>query len=565
MMKRIYICLLMLIVLSTATFAQKKGSPEYNAQLRATIIAMDSVLKYSTKTPPDILMKFADEQCAKFKNDPEVMDLIAEAFYLHGSEVYGNRRYDALKKMHPEYTQVYITEARLLHTKSWYEDAEGLHFNEELMRAAKQKIDSAKIVMPQSEEPYMVWIKRQAPYRGLAKLPSDLTLEHEIDELYKKFPKYPAYLETAVYFDEIEAKKDKNRKLDAAEFYNKAGEKGEMTAQRWTNYAVDCYYFSQSFENDKRFEKELGIKVTERGLKQFPNHPPLLRAKLWNEGKFGKWNDLFETSKLFFQYADTLKPSYLDYMWIAQAYENTKNYAEAINFLDKELELVKDTTERLNAMLNKVSCYNKMTPSQFEPAVNTFADYERLKKASGKSLEFYDYQFLVNAYLYQTSDSTIPASQRIRYFQIADSLCDVGAKATPMYAVLIAEMRLETILMNRYRLEYGKFSGDQAAFPEFRVAAERLYMAVQQQDSPMKDMDYYRMMKGYYWALIHFLFAKDEENQYAIAAKMTSLDMPSEMELTSLSASRKQDYQDWVNQAQDIYNSTYKKYGKKRK
>ena len=45
MMKRIYICLLMLMVLSTATFAQKKGSPEYNAQLRATVIAIDSVLR----------------------------------------------------------------------------------------------------------------------------------------------------------------------------------------------------------------------------------------------------------------------------------------------------------------------------------------------------------------------------------------------------------------------------------------------------------------------------------------------------------------------------------------
>ena len=559
MKRRIYTCLLMLLMLSTAAFAQKKGTPEYNAQLRATIVAMDSVLKNSTKTPPDVLMKFADEQCAKFKNDPIVMDSIAEAFYrFYNNEIYGERRYSELKRLHPEYTNVYLTEARLFHSMAWYEDAEGWHCKSNLLEKTKTKIDSAKIFMPANAEPYMLWVRLQSKFRH-TKLPDyePPTIDSELAELKKKLPAYPAYLETARYYEEILAKRDKNWLLDAAEFYEKAGENGEMTAPFWVNYSLMCYTYYNNFE------PEHGIKIAQKGLQQFPNYPRLLRAKFWNEGRFEKWNDVFETSKLFFQYADTLKPSYIDYKWIAQAYENTKNYAEAIEYYDKELKLVNDTTERLTALLGKVNCYNRMTPSQFEPAVKTFAEYESLKKVSGKVMEFYDYQFLVNAYLYQTNDSTVPAAERIRYFHIADSLCDLGAKASPIYASLISEMRLETILMNRYRLEFGKFSGDQAALPEFHDAAERLYKATLEQQPPLKDIDYYRMMKGYHWALVHFIFADDKPKIYEMASRMTSLDMPSEMELVTLSAGRKKDYRDWVDEAQELYNTYHKQFGKK--
>ena len=565
MMKRIYICLLMLMVLSTATFAQKKGSPEYNAQLKATIIAMDSVLKYSTKTPPDILMKFADEQCAKFKNDPEVMDLIAEAFYLYGSEVYGSRRYDALKKMHPEYTQVYITEARLLHSKSWYEDAEGLHFKEELMRAAKQKIDSAKIVMPQSEDPYMVWIKRQAPYRAV-KLPSDLTLDHELEELHKKFPTYQCYLEVARYYGETLLKKKglsqddmTNYLVYSAEFYDKAGTNGEMTAPYWQNYA--WLHYAYNLDEDQT----VGVKVAERGLKQYPNYPGLLRMKMWNEGKAKKWNDVFETSKLFFQYADTLKPSYVDYMWLAQAYKNTGNYTEAINFLDKELELVKDTTKRLDAILDKVRCYNYMKPSQFDASIKTFADYEQLKRSLNRQMGYIDYQHLIKAYEGQAKDSTISKEERIKYYLKLDSVCQLSIEASPQYAPMLNYRRFSRFLFDRYRLEYGAMGHEQATYPEFLEAAMRLSQSVLDKETPLEDMDYFYLMEGYYWTLIHYIDTKDAVNQYEVAAKMVSVDMPSSMELTTLNSDLKEIYDGYVDAAQDTYKELHKLYGKKRK
>ncbi|MBP3789950.1 MAG: hypothetical protein J6I52_10080 [Prevotella sp.] len=565
MKRRIYTCLLMLVMLSTAAFAQKKGTPEYNAQLRATIVAMDSVLKYSTKIPPEILMKFADEQCAKFKNDPEVMDLIAEAFYLHYIEVFGGRRYDALKKMHPEYTQVYITEARLLHAKSWYEDAEGLHFNEELMRAAKSKIDSAKIMMPQSEDPYMVWIKRQAPYRAV-KLPSDLTLDHELEELHKKFPAYQCYLEVARYYGETLLKKKglsqddmTNYLVYSAEFYDKAGTNGEMTAQYWQNYA--WLHYAYNLDEDQT----VGVKVAERGLKQYPNYPGLLRMKMWNEGKAKKWNDVFETSKLFFQYADTLKPSYVDYMWLAQAYKNTENYTEAINFLDKELELVKDTTKRLDAILDKVRCYNYMKPSQFDASIKTFADYEQLKRSLNRKMDYIDYQHLVTAYEGQAKDSTFSKEERVKFYLKADSVCQLSVDSSPEYAVMLNYRRFRYFLFDRYRIEYGIMGHDQVVFPEFLEAATRLTQSVIDKKTPLEDLDYFYLMEGYYWTLIHYVDTKNSAKQFEVAEKMVSVDMPSAMELTTLSSGAKKEYEDFVDKAQDIYKDLYKLYGKKRK
>ncbi len=558
-----YICLLLFLAVSVSAIAQKKGSPEYNAKMRATIIAMDSVLKNS-KTPPDILMKFADEQCEKFQNDPVVMDSIAEAFYrFYNNEIYGERRYSELKKMHPEYSEAYLTEARLFHSMAWYEDADGWHCKSNLLEKAKSKIDSAKIIMPNSAEPYMLWVRLQSRFVH-TKLPDyePPTIEAELAALKNKMPNYPAYVETALYYEEILAEKDKNWLLEAAIYYDKAGANGEMTAPRWNNYALLVYRYYKSFESDGRFEDELGIKVANRGLQQFPNYPPLLRMKLWNEGQYGKWNDVFATSKLFFQYADTLQPNYLDYKWLALAYEKSNKCSEAIEFYQKELSMVNIATERLDAMLSMVKCYNQL--SQLQPALSVFADYEKLKRSEGKPMEFYDYQHLVNAYLYQAADSTIATAERIRFFHSADSVCQIGSEVSPIYAGQINEMRLSTILMNRYRLEFGVFGGDQAALPEFRDASIRLSQSILDKKTPLEDLDYYRLMEGYHWTLVHYMYTNDDENQYKTASKMTSLDMPSEMELQKLSKGRKEDYKNWVDEAQSIYNDLSKKFGKKR-
>ena len=538
----------------------KKNTPEYEASLKASKIAMDSILKYRIKDTPDDIMNFADIQCEKFGWDPVLMDSIAESFYtIYNNEVYGERRYSALKKMHPEYTEAYLSEARLFHSMAWYYengDPNKLKIKPELLEKCKIKIDSAKILMPNSAEPYMLWVRLQAQYKHYKDTLSVATIDEELEALKKKLPDYPGYLDAARYYEDILAKKDKNFLLDAAEYYEKAGERNELSAAHWNNFAILVFQYYRSFP-----EEDYGINIANKGLEKFPNYPPLLRAKLWNLGRYEKWDEVIKMSETFFEQTDTLQPSFNDYKFIAKAYEEKKRYSEAADAYIKELDLVKDTIERLNAVMSIIKCENQL--SRYESAIKHFNEYEKLKVEFGKKMEYYEYNNLINTYLYLTQDSTLSQEVRVSYFDKADSLCAISSEASPEYATRINERRLEYILMNKYRLQFGKFGGDQASMPEFLEAAQRLSKSAEDIVNK-EDNDYFLLMKGYYWALIHFVYSNDKENQYIVSEKMLSLDMPSDMELTSISASKRSDYAGWVDQAAQINAGLSGTYGKKK-
>lgn len=560
MMKRIYICLLMLMVLSTATFAQKKGSPEYNAQLRATIIAMDSVLKYSTKTPPDILMKFADEQCAKFKNDPIVMDSIAEAFYrFYNNEIYGERRYSELKRLHPEYTDVYLTEARLFHSMAWYEDAEGWHCKSNLLEKTKTKIDSAKIFMPANAKPYMLWVRLQSKFRH-TKLPDyePPTIDSELAELKKKLPAYPAYLETARYYEEILAKRDKNWLLDAAEFYEKAGENGEMTAPFWVNYSLMCYTYYNNFE------PEHGIKIAQKGLQQFPNYPRLLRAKFWNEGRFDKWDDVLETGMKFLELRDTLPMLVDDYRWLGTANLKKKKYSEAIEFFNKQQELgIRDSIQQVACFRNLLDCYNGL--DQFEQAIETFSKLKSYKAQNDMEMSIFDYLKIEPTYRNQAIDTTLIAEKRLEYFMKLDTICAIEAKLSPEDVGSVLNRRLNYIMM-RIGVEQGE---QDIKRPEVLEGAQNLVDAVNalqmNQSEAKRDVrDTYYLVTGYRAIMVHYYFTDQHEEAYKIAEKIL-YDLPEAMELQGLSAAMANQYQSYKSAAQQIYDTLRPKFATKRR
>lgn len=549
-------------MVSISALAQKKGSPEYNAQLRATVVAMDSVLKYSTKTPPDILMKFADEQCKKFKNDPVVMDSIAEAFYrFYNNEIYGERRYSDLKKLHPEYKEVYLTEARLFHSMSWYEDAEGWHCKSDLLRKAEMKLDSAKILMPTSTEPYMLWVRLQSRFRRHKLLDyNPPTIESELAELKKKQPTYPAYLETARYYEEVLAKKDKSWLLDAAEFYEMAGKHGELTAPFWVNYSLMCYTYY------KNFEPEYGIKVADRGLQQYPDYPRLLRAKFWNEGRFDKWDDVLETGKTFLEKRDTLTMLVDDYRWLGTANLKKKNYAEAITLFEKQQELgIKDSVQQVTCYRNLLDCYNGL--EQFDPAVETFAQLKSYKERKGMNMSIYDYLKIEPAYRNQAADTTVVAEKRIGYFRELDSICVIEAKLSPHDAGSVLNRRLNYVL-NRTKVEQGE---QDIKRPEVLKVAQELVKAVSdlqanQSESEKDPMDTYYMVTGYRAMMVHYYFTDKQEEAFKVAETIL-YDMPKAETLRSqgLRPNYVDVYVTYKSAAQQIYDSLRAKFTKKRR
>lgn len=557
--KRFFLSIFVLWLLGIgAVLAQKKYSAEYLAQRQASIIAMDSILKYSQKMPVDIILRFADDLCKKYKNDPVLMDSIAEGFYrFYNNEVFGERRYNELKKMHPEYTQVYLNEARLFHAMAWTEDAEGWHVKTELLEKAKAKLDSAKIMMPSSPEPYLLWMRLQSPFRHTQNSANVASIDAELDQCKAKFPDYPCYLDAARQYEEILAKKDKTLLLDAAEFYEKAGEHDELTAPYWTNFALTVFNYYRSFD-----KPDYGVTIAKKGLAKYPDHLPLLRAKLWNEGIYEKWDDVIETSKLYFANSDTLESSYNDYKFVALAYEKAKEYEKALEFFNKELELVKDPSERLRAMGSMVNCYNRL--SQYNQSLALFPEYTKLKADLEKPMEYFDYNPFISAYEYAGNDTLLDRETRKGYLLIADSLLQLSSEASPEYVTMINERRLNPLSLWLVPLLHDVTGNQTLSQSEVLEAAQRLVASVQEL-AEKKDIDYYRLMMGYNYMLLYYLMNDDNENVYLMTEKMLSVDMPSEMELTTLRDSYKKAYAGYVERAMQLNVDKAPKTKKKRK
>ncbi len=78
-------------------------------------------------------------------------------------------------------------------------------------------------------------------------------------------------------------------------------------------------------------------------------------------------------------------------------------------------------------------------------------------------------------------------------------------------------------------------------------------------------MDYLFLMIGYEWQRRYYLMADSNEQAFHIAETMTSPDMPSEFELTTLDDGNKSVYAKLFNGAMATYEDFYKYYGRRSK
>lgn len=553
MMKRIYICLLMLMLLSTATFAQKKGSPEYNAQLRATIIAMDSVLKYS-RVVPDILMRFADEQCAKFKNDPAVMDSIAEAFYrFYNNEIYGERRYAELKRLHPEYSEVYLNEARMFHSIAYKRDEHGVMKRDSAnLTKARVLKDSAKIKMPNSPEPYLLWMRLQAKF-------DEKDADDEIEALKRNFPNYPADLEAARYYDFI-AKGDYNYLLvNALNHYEKV-DLNTMKNSDLANFSVLCNRANSADIWQK------GLTVAEFGINKFPDYATLYRFALWNAGKLKKWDEAERYGDMFIQLSDTIQKLSNDYKYLGRAKQGKKSYSSAIDMFRLQLAVPGiSNSDYASALGEIVDCYSEQ--NDIEHTEQAYAEYEKFKKDHDMALDAADYYKIIDLYRTVMQDTTIEEkAYRMRTFEKMDSLCQLAVVASPKNTGLFNSISLN-FLRSYLNDKLGEVDVTDPLMHDYAVRAIDQNLAYQAtlNQFEIPNNDSYYLMESYYWLLEHYANSGSAgmQDAFKVAEKM-KMEMPMAMELTELASGRKSSYQRWEDRANYIYEHLKKTYGKKR-
>lgn len=551
MMKRIYICLLMLMVLSTATFAQKKGSPEYNAQLRATIIAMDSVLKYS-RVVPDILMRFADEQCAKFKNDPAVMDSIAEAFYrFYNNEIYGERRYAELKRLHPEYSEVYLNEARMFHSIAYKRDEHGVMKRDSAnLTKARVLKDSAKIKMPNSPEPYLLWMRLQAKF-------DEKDADDEIEALKRNFPNYPADLEAARYYDFI-AKGDYNYLLvNALNHY----EKVDLNTMKNSDLAAFSLLCTRANSADI-WEK--GLSVAEFGINKFPDYPSLYRFALWNAGKIKKWDDAERYGEMFLQLSDTIQKLSNDYKYLAMAKQEKKSYTDAIDFYRLQMSVpgISDD-DCAHALGDIIDCYRGL--GNLENAKQAFVQYEKLRLSNGMSMEAAHYQKIFNIYSDVMNDTSNSVDIRKDAYINYDSIVRIAIKASPNYTGRLSQLDIQHVRV--FSQFDPSWTEDPRAHPKwgevslYMVEANRNYIAsITESEKTVNDS--YFLMFAYRHLLDYYVYSDRKEDAYGLSEIM--VEMPLAFELQGLSKTRMEDYIKNYSRAEEVHKA-YAIYGRKKR
>jgi pentatricopeptide repeat protein len=475
-----------------------------------------------------------------------------------GYEEIGEQRYVALRRKHSKYKVSYLNEARTLHTLAWQEVSPGNYIlrTPTFLTKAKLLVDSAKTAMPKSVEPYLVWARLQAPFKHYTISQNVGTIDEELALAKERFPKDTIYLDIARYYEEVLAKRDKNYLLDAAVYLQKASEYNELKAAHYNNFAIMVWRYYKSFGI-----KDYGLKIALKGLEKFPKHAPLYRAKLWNEARYEHWEEALETIQTFEKYAKKLEPSYFDYKYIGMAYEKAKRYEEAIEAYNTEISMInEDVGERALAQQSLINCYSKL--GQYDEAIRAFYDYRGSKKSMGKKIEYYDYNKLITIFQILANDSNMTMNQRLMYLEKSDSMLAASAIASPEYEAQINERRLEFVAMQKLKLQYGTFGGEQAALPEFLEAANRLSNSIEKK-SLRSDNEQYLLMKGYHWALIHYLFTDDSDNQYLTAAKMLATDIPEEVDLAMLTEEKKTQYREWKEEARQIYDAYHPRMSQK--
>lgn len=620
MMKRLYICILLLTMVSTAVIAQdvqqkddakkeakaakpkkekapkaekaaakttvstkiskkvKKDTPEYDAQIKASIQAMDSVLKNSREISKEItqdhLMKFADMQCEKFGNDPEFMDKIAESFYLNYTDFYGAQRYAALRKVHPEYIEGYISEAKLLNDLGW-KDAPAYEISK--LEAAKALMDSAKIAFPTSTEPYMRWIYWQCPYRWITKTGyENLSVDAELEAVTKKFPDYPASLEVARFYDnELSKKKGidediaKTYMVYAADFYERT-KRELMTPIDIVNFADICNRSNDTI----RFAK--GLEFLNYGISKNAQYPYFYRFKMYIEtnyaSKFRKdktrasdyWTKVIETGTNFFELSDSIVKLPGDYECLSNAYMQKQRYSDALEYIKKEIDThLIDSIKHADLLAKEIECYNGL--SNYDSAIETFKELEELKSKNNMTMNIYDYNPMETTYRKLATDTLNTIEKRIESYNNWGDICKKEADCSPMNAGGALYRRFNSI-MNRIELEKGE---QDIKEPEILEAAKDIVKAVTDyqatQSETQKDPDdTFYMVYGYRAMMVHYFFNDNYEEAYKLSETIL-WDMPEALELQGLRSQFVRMYNDFKSAAQTINDNTRGKVAKKKK
>ena len=482
-------------------------------------------------------------------DNPVMMDSVAKEVFIC-DVVLGEKLYGELKKAYPNYVDAYYSLASLYYALGLHEDpdCDSICVEKSMLDKAKAQLDSAKVLVPNSPEPYMRWIRMIGKYYPES-------VYSEIDTLKMRIHGYSGYLSAAKFFyGQSQADDYKFLLLDARRCFSKA-ERDSMSLTDYQHYANVCYRIASIQKQRADYEK--CISVAEEGLEIFQNDTDLLRMKLYSycgltsvasiRSKDGtsikqlnseevkdRWDSAYHVAKVMASLPDTISYNATDYKWMASAYLETGHYAEALNLFEKQVwSDSKDSVECASALGNIVDCYKGM--KRYEEAISAFNQFNAYKTMNGMSLDIYDYQKLATVYYRLGADTLLEYHNQLAYIEKSDSI----------YAMMSGLSQKHVGSVNYHRLSLAlflvKLEGSEFAFSRMLEASNRLVksmIAIKEEDR--KATDWYFMIRGMRYAMEYYLFTDKWAETWVCADEIMSL--PDATELQGLSDTSIKDY-----------------------
>lgn len=534
---------------SVAEKQTRRGKKKSLAIAAASDVLSDA--RSMAMVSPRDVMTFCDDVCKEFGNDPDLMESIATAmFTLYGNEQYGVERFNQLKKMHPKYEDVYYSQGLLYHGMAWMlaPTKNGVYFDK-----AKEQIEGAKRVAPNSPEPYMRWVRWQAKY-------DPESIKPEIITAKEKFPDYPILLYTARIFDNA-SEADKPLLLNAREYYRMA-ERKHTTMEDYVNYSLVCYRIGDVEKKAEDFEE--GVKAANEGLSRYPNEASLLRMKLWNEAylatlprqtaleKKERTEQALASAQTFASLSakgKNFEHLPIDYYWMGTMDMELKQYADAIGNYQKQMAMNgKDSIKNALALRNIVDCYTET--GRYSEAEAAFDRYRQYKKSKKMRLTIFDYSKLYNVYNYLGADTLASRDERICLYHKADSVLQLMGELSPGNIGYVNNSRL-SLTMQIIQAEEGEVN---VSRPEILEASTRLTKSILSiPEVSRTDTDKYYLLRGYRFAMEHYIFI--DENVKAWEYSDSTLQVANALEHNTLNASRQQDYEEMKERASLVYDA----------
>lgn len=461
------ILLMMLAIVCLGISADKKKKkwptdPDYLARREATAQAMDSVLKYAD-TDPEPLMIFADEKSKEFDHDPYLMSRFAEGFALRAGQMsLSAERFREIKRLYPDYLDGYYNYALTMDAKAIEVKPEGnLSRDEELAKLAKMQIDSAKMVAPASQQPYVMWLRRCTRYIFNDAVKKEF--EDEVEAFRKAFPNENVYYMAAQILsdkdnpmamanfnsDKLRSDAEFERSQLALTYFNKI-DINALSADQLNNLTYFYYESTKSLYLDSKEKAtfyEKGLEGARLGLTKYPDSVNFNRLALYHAAELAKLASDNEDRMAYASAARTVSEKLIsssakmlreDYFYAGLALQYTEQYAEAISMYQTALERKLPYNERfhhcdsLTAYQNISDCYKE--GGNRPQAILQLQRLYQVRQQHGGQLRRSDLMALVKIYNAMGGDTLNTDQERF----------DAYAKADSLYAVLQDSIDLGT-------------------------------------------------------------------------------------------------------------------------